>query len=110
MDSYPKYKKIWKGILEEKERGALFLLFMLFIALAFWSWRKWLDILVDFGHELYIPWQWASGKVLFRDIVFFNGPFSQYFNALIFYLFGTSFINLVFPNLLISLDEVYLAE
>jgi len=103
VDSYPKYKKILKGFLEKNSGVALFLLFMLFIALAFWSWRKWPDILIDFGHELYIPWQLASGKVLFRDIAHIYGPFSQYFNALIFYLFGTSFINLVFSNLLISL-------
>ena len=95
-------KRCSRPIFLDKDWIAFMALFMIFIALAIWSWRKWPDILIDFGHELYIPWQLASGKVLYKDIAFFNGPFSQYFNALVFYLFGTSFINLVFSNLVIA--------
>jgi hypothetical protein len=50
-------------------------------ALLAWTWRKWPDILVDFGRELYIPWQLVSGKVLYVDIAYFNGPLSPYLNA-----------------------------
>jgi hypothetical protein len=62
------------------------------------SWRKWPDVLVDFGHELYIPWQLAAGKVLYRDIAFLYGPFSQYLNAFWFRLFGVSLTTLIFCN------------
>ncbi|MFH0981307.1 MAG: glycosyltransferase family 39 protein [Planctomycetota bacterium] len=65
------------------------------------SWRKWPDPLVDFGRELYIPWQLASGKVLYRDIACLFGPFSQYLNALWFKLFGVSLSTLIFCNLAI---------
>lgn len=99
---YHEFQQSRHKIFLYREQSALLLLFMIFVALAFWSWRKWPDILIDFGRELYIPWQLASGKVLYKDIAFFSGPFAQYFNALIFYLFGTSFINLVYSNLIIT--------
>src|ERR1700681_1725883 len=72
-----------------------------FIALAVWSWRKWPDPLVDFGRELYVPWQLTKGKVLYRDIASLFGPFSQYLNALWFKLFGVSVTTLVVCNLAI---------
>jgi hypothetical protein len=72
-----------------------------FAALTLWSWRKWADPVVDFGRELYVPWQLANGKVLYRDIAHLFGPFSQYLNALLFRLFGTSLTTLIFSNLTI---------
>ena len=69
--------------------------------MAFWSWRKWPDLLVDFGQQLYIPWQLASGKLLYKDIVILHGPLSQYFNAFWFKLFGPSLTVLIFVNLAI---------
>jgi hypothetical protein len=71
------------------------------VTLASWTWRKWGDVLVDFGHELYIPWQLAEGRVLYRDIVYFMGPLSQYLNALLFRIFGVSFTTLIVANLAI---------
>lgn len=49
-----------------------------FLALSVWTWRKWPDLLVDFGRELYVPWQLTTGKVLYVDIAYFNGPLSPY--------------------------------
>ncbi len=72
-----------------------------FLALSVWSWRKWPDILVDFGRELYVPWQLAAGKVLYKDIAYFNGPFSPYLNSVWFRLFGVSMTTLIFANLAI---------
>jgi hypothetical protein len=72
-----------------------------FLAMAAWTWRKWPDILVDFGRELYVPWQLVTGKVLYTDIAYFNGPFSPYLNALWFHIFGVSFTTLILANLAI---------
>lgn len=72
-----------------------------FIFFAWRSWRTWPDILVDFGHELYIPWRLAEGEVLYRDIPFTMGPLSQYFNALLFRMFAVSLTTLIAANLLI---------
>src|SRR5262245_32872347 len=69
--------------------------------MAIWSWGTWPDVLVDFGRELYVPWQLAQGKVLYRDIAHFNGPLSSYVNALWFSLFGVSLRTIVLCNIAI---------
>ena len=74
---------------------------MVFALMAFWSWRKWPDLLIDFGQQLYIPWQLASGKLLYKDIVILHGPLSQHFNAFWFKLFGPSLTVIIFVNLAI---------
>ncbi len=84
------------------------LLGALFAGLTRWSWGKWPDLLVDFGHELYIPWQLSLGKVLQRDIAYIYGPLSPDFNALLFRVFGPSLRVLVFSNLVILAGIVLL--
>jgi len=70
-----------------------------FAALAYWSWGKWTDPLIDFGFELYVPWRLSEGDVLYRDIAYRNGPLSPYWNALLFASFGHSLRTLVIANL-----------
>ena len=65
------------------------------------SWRKWPDPLVDFGRELYVPWQLSQGQVLYSDIAYFNGPLSPYFNALIFKTLGVGLMSLAWTNIAI---------
>ena len=77
------------------------LIALTFLALTIWSWRKWPDILVDFGTELYIPWQLAAGRVLYRDLAHLHGPLSPYLNALWFRMLGVSLTTLIVANLLI---------
>ena len=79
-----------------------FLLVALFLALSAWTWRKWPDLLVDFGRELYVPWQLLAGKVLYRDIAYLNGPLSPYLNALWFYIFGVCLTTLIVINLILT--------
>jgi hypothetical protein len=64
----------------------------------FWTWGTWPDVLVDFGRELYTPWQITEGRVLYRDLECFTGPLSQYLNAGWFSLFGVSLRTLVWCN------------
>jgi hypothetical protein len=64
-----------------------------------WTWRTWPDPLVDFGRELYVPWQISLGRVLYRDIAYFNGPLSPYLNATLMHLFGVSLTALMVANL-----------
>ena len=73
------------------------------------SWRKWLDPLVDFGRELYVPWQLSQGEVLYRDIAYFNGPLSPYFNALLFKTLGVGLMTLVIANMAILTVLTFLA-
>ncbi|MGO9395270.1 MAG: glycosyltransferase family 39 protein [Desulfobaccales bacterium] len=74
---------------------------LVFLILSFWTWRKWPDLLIDFGRELYMPWQINSGKVLYKDLAYWNGPLAPYLNALWFRIFGVSFTTLVYCNLAI---------
>src|SRR5215475_14895252 len=73
-----------------------------------WTWGTWPDVLIDFGAQLYIPWQLTEGKVLYRDVTDFNGPLSPYFNAALFRVFGVGLWTLVFANLLILAGLVVL--
>ena len=54
------------------------------------SWRRWPDCLIDFGQQLYVPWQISQGKVLYRDIYYSYGPLAAYVNGLFFKCFGTN--------------------
>lgn len=69
--------------------------------MAIWVWDKGPDPLVDFGRETYIPWRLSQGDVLYRDINHFNGPLSQYFNSVVFRVFGVSIAVLKITNALI---------
>ncbi len=69
------------------------------MALAAWSWRKWPDLLVDFGQQLYVPWRVTLGERLHLEIAFLHGPLSQHVHALWFALFGPSLTVLIVSNL-----------
>lgn len=88
------------GVSKTEVLGILVLVFAATVLLGT-SWRKWPDPLIDFGRELYLPWQINEGAVLYRDIDANYGPLSHYFNALIFRVFGTGFMQLVWANLFI---------
>jgi len=85
-----------------KWRWAPFLILAAAFCFFAWrSWRTWPDVLVDFGHELYIPWRLTEGDRLYETIAFTMGPLSQSFNALLFRLFGVSLSTLIWANLVI---------
>jgi hypothetical protein len=68
-----------------------------------WSWGTWPDLLVDFGRELYVPWRITAGEVLYRELAYFHGPLSPYFNALLFTVFGVSLRTLLLAFLAVAL-------
>jgi dolichyl-phosphate-mannose-protein mannosyltransferase len=72
-----------------------------FVAATAWSWRKWPDPLIDFGRELYIPWQLTEGRVLYRDLAVIYGPLSKYLQALAMRIGGVSLTTLIVCNLTI---------
>lgn len=78
--------------------GFFLILLTLHLLLLGWSWGKWLDPIVDFGRELYVPWRIAHGDVLYRDIAYFNGPLASHLNALLFSWFGEGLLVLVISN------------
>jgi hypothetical protein len=77
-----------------------------FVAMLVWTWQTWADLLVDFGVQLYVPWQLTQGKVLYRDIAHYTGPLSIYYNALAFRIFGANLRVLELANLPILIGVV----
>jgi hypothetical protein len=76
--------------------------FVLLLAAGVMAWRTWgawPDVLVDFGQQLYLPWQITEGRALYADLAYYNGPLSPYLNALAFHLFGVGLRTLVVLNL-----------
>lgn len=82
-----------------------FLIVVVAYAFGAWmTWRKWPDLLVDFGEQLYLPWRISQGALLYRDVMYLTGgPLSQYYHAALFKLFGVSFLTLIISNLAIGL-------
>lgn len=86
-----------------KRPAAFALLFLIGLGMAWMSWRKWCDPFIDYGHQLYVPWQIAEGRVLYRDIPYLYGPFSVYFNSVLYRLFGVHLLTLaLFDHLLLA--------
>ena len=63
-----------------------------------WSWPHGPDSLIDFGRELYVPWQIARGTALYGDILYLNGPLSPHWNAFLFASFGEGLRVLMVAN------------
>jgi hypothetical protein len=79
-----------------------------FLALTIVTWRRWADVQVDFGRELYNPWRISSGALLYRDLMHYYGPLSSYVNAALFRLAGVSYGTLIGANLVVSLATLAL--
>jgi hypothetical protein len=69
------------------------------VIMAMVSWQKWQDLIVDFGQQLYVPWQLAEGQILYRDIYYIYGPLSSYVHALLFKIFGPGILVLAWFNI-----------
>ena len=61
------------------------------VALYVVSRGKWSDALIDSGREWIVPDALARGELLYRDVVYWFGPFTPYFQAAFLRLFGSSF-------------------
>jgi hypothetical protein len=52
------------------------------------SWKRWANPIVDCGREMYVPWQIAEGKMLYRDLFFMYGPLVPYWHSVLLKVFG----------------------
>lgn len=60
---------------------------------------KWSDAIIDSGTEWIYADALARGQLLYRDVVYWFGPFTPYFQAAFFRLFGASFSTLALCGL-----------
>jgi len=65
------------------------------LALFLVSRGKWSDAMIDSGREWIVPDALARGELLYRDVVYWFGPFTPYLHAAFFKLLGSSFRTLV---------------
>lgn len=84
------------------------LIFLNFASLTLISWKKWNDLIIDFGRELYLPYLISLGGTIGKDVVHIFGPFSLYFNALWFKIGGPFYTTLILINLILVLLVSYL--
>jgi hypothetical protein len=73
-----------RQILHRLRSFEIIILSLFFVGLAWASFDFGPDPFVDSGRELWVPLALNSGKVLYRDISYFNGPLAPYLNALFF--------------------------
>jgi hypothetical protein len=60
------------------------------LLLACLTWGHWGEVArYDTGREMYVPYALVQGKVLYRDLWYTYGPVAPYWNALLFWLFGS---------------------
>ena len=67
---------------------ALLALIFLWAVKVYTTWARWGSLTIDSGHEMYVPWLLAQGKMLYRDVWFLYGPAAPYFNSYLFRGFG----------------------
>jgi hypothetical protein len=72
------------------------------VALFIVSRGKWSDPIIDSGREWIVPDALARGELLYRDVVYWFGPFTPYWQSLFFRLFGSSFRTLVLAGIVSS--------
>lgn len=96
----PAQKHAWSW---RDEAGPLLAITLLSLVMIARGYGTWCDPIIDFGRELYTPWRLVEGDVLGRDIAWFNGPLSQYWNAALFALTGPSLHALSMLNIAICL-------
>ncbi|MBN1866060.1 hypothetical protein JW916_02090 [Candidatus Sumerlaeota bacterium] len=82
-------------------RCALALVVLFYAGFVWWTWMRWPDPVVDFGREIYTPWRLNEGDTLYKDVAWFNGPLSAFWNAAVLRILGTSVRSLAISNLAI---------
>lgn len=90
------------------ETACWLLIVGVFVERSLVGWRRWGDVLHDFGRELYVPWRLADGAVLYRDVSHIYGPLSPYLNSLWFRLFGVSLATLIVVNMVLLVIQLAL--
>ena len=75
---------------------------LVFLGLCAATWRRWCDPLIDFGREVYLPWQLLEGRGLHDELASLFGPLSPYFNALALDVGGASVTTLALANLVLA--------
>jgi hypothetical protein len=83
--------------------GAAVLLTAATVALFFVSRGKWSDAIIDSGREWIVPDALSRGELLYRDVVYWVGPFTPYVHAAWLRVFGSTLPTLTAAGIVDSL-------
>src|SRR5258706_9199141 len=72
------------------------------------SWRRWTTLIVDSGRETDLPLRLLNGEMLYRDVYYTYTPFSPYFNAFLYRVFGVHLDTLIVSGVVFSILLVLL--
>jgi len=67
------------------------------------TWFRWGDLIIDTGHELWLPGELLKGKVLYNDLPSFYGFLPPYLIAGLYKIFGISINTLVYTGIAVTL-------
>jgi hypothetical protein len=67
---------------------------------------RWSDPIIDSGSEWIYADALARGELLYRDVVYWFGPFTPYFQSIFLRVFGSSFVSLVISGIVGSLGTL----
>ncbi len=67
------------------------------------SYKKWGDLIIDLGHNLYIPGRLLNGDLLYRDIIYNFGPVTPYVLTAAVWLFGNKLITFEAVGILVGI-------
>jgi hypothetical protein len=88
-------------------RGAVFAAATLAsVGLLLVSRGKWSDALIDSGNVWIIPDTIARGELLYRDVVYWFGPFTPYVHGSLFRVFGSSYSTLILAGVIGSIGTL----
>ena len=81
---------------------------LVYVVMLFASWRRWTTLIVDSGREMDLPFRILNGEMLYRDVHYIYPPFSPYFNALLYRVFGVHLDTMVVSGIVFSILVVFL--
>jgi hypothetical protein len=76
------------------------------VALFLISRGKWSDALIDSGNVWMVPFTISQGALLYRDVVYWFGPFTPYFHGAVFRALGPTFSALAVAGILGSVATI----
>ena len=66
------------------------------------TWMRWGDLFIDTPKEFWLPEQLISGRLLYRDVVYFYGFLAPYLQAFFYLVFGVSVYALVWMGIMVT--------
>ncbi|MEP6787423.1 MAG: glycosyltransferase family 39 protein [Acidobacteriota bacterium] len=85
-----------------------YIVVLVYVVMIIASWRRWTTLIVDSGREMDLPHRLLNGEMLYRDVHYLYTPFTPYFNAFLYRIFGVHLDTLIASGIVFSTLLVFL--